>query len=460
MMSSSSFLGERGFPQADATLSPWQRHALVFGGGSLLALLFFYPLQTLLTLNIVFTVFFLISTLYRSILADVSLRRNQAMEITAAELIPPPGGWPGYVIQVPLYHEHRVLPQLVEGLKNLDYPPDRLQIQLLIEEDDQETLMAARALELSAPFHIVLIPASQPRTKPKACNVGLAAAEGKYLVIYDAEDRPEPDQLKKAVIAYSKCEENVACIQAKLNFYNTEQNLITRCFTAEYSMWFDLLLPGLDRLNAPIPLGGTSNHFRLAILRQLQGWDEYNVTEDCDLGVRLFLAGWQTRILESTTWEEACPRTLPWIRQRSRWAKGYIQTYLVHTRNLFSLTRILGWRNSLHFHLLIGGSILNQLLAPFYWAMVAIWILFQRREIEQFFPDPVFFMGAICLFIGTFFLVYATSIACAIRKKGKVIRITPLMPLYWIAISIAAWKGTMQLFTAPHFWEKTSHHAD
>jgi glycosyltransferase XagB len=170
--------------------------------------------------------------------------------------------------------------------------------------------------------------------------------------------------LKKAVLAFEQSESNVACIQGKLNFYNSDVNWLTRCFTAEYAMWFDLCLPGLDVLRAPIPLGGTSNHFRLSVLQELKGWDEYNVTEDCDLGLRLFSRGYRTRMLDSTTWEEACTRAPVWYRQRSRWVKGYIQTYLVHTRSPLKHLRSLGFWNALHFHMLIGGSVISQLLSP------------------------------------------------------------------------------------------------
>jgi len=453
------FLGERGFEQADCTVSNAQRNICLLLALGLITVFLIFPAQpTLLVINSVFTVFFLSSTLYRLYLIDMSLRSHNEIHIVD-DLDPPDGEWPSYVIQVPLYHEGNAIPHLIESLGNLDYPKDRLTIQLLVEADDQETQAALDKVDVSPPFQIVDIPVSYPRTKPKACNVGLAVAKSDYLVIYDAEDRPDPDQLKKAVIAFSQCADNIACLQAKLNFYNTKRNFLTRCFTAEYAMWFDLCLPGLDALRAPIPLGGTSNHFRLEILKQLKGWDEYNVTEDCDLGLRLFAQGWQTRILDSTTWEEACPKLSWWIKQRSRWVKGYMQTYLVHTRNLPGLTKKLGVANSFHFHLLVGGSVLAQLLSTFYWILVCVWIFNRPEVIGAFFPGPIFAMAAFCLFVGNFAFVYTCAIACQRRGLGHVVRYTPIMPLYWIIMSLAAWKGALQLIWKPHFWEKTQHHS-
>lgn len=495
---SQTYLGPRGFQQADYVMSGGQQivaaslvicfvGAVALRGISMDGDILGGLADILYRLNILITIFFLAATVYRFLLIDLSLHNREQIDVPDRELREPAGGWPRYIIQVPLYKERHALPHLVDSLSKLDYPKDKLVIQLLVEADDTETKEAITAITLKPPFTVVNIPVSQPRTKPKACNVGLAVADGDYLVIYDAEDRPDPEQLKRAVIAFSRCPAEVACIQAKLNFYNADRNLITRCFTAEYSLWFDLCLPGLDHLRAPIPLGGTSNHFRLDVLKRLQGWDEYNVTEDCDLGLRLFIGGYKTRMLDSTTWEEACPRLMPWIRQRSRWVKGYAQTYLVHTRDPIALTRKLGWKNSLHFHLLIGGSVLAQLVAPLYWLLVGVWLLLHSplqhwllvgltrlapdlverlhlatvltpEALSTFFPGAVFAMAALCLFVGNFMMIYSCVIACMVKGFGHIAKYTPLMIGYWFLMGLAAWKGCLQLLWAPHFWEKTTHH--
>jgi cellulose synthase/poly-beta-1,6-N-acetylglucosamine synthase-like glycosyltransferase len=455
----SSAAAGRGFPQATQTLVLWQKIAaalLIAGCAATLAL---NPHRTLLVANAAMTLFYLASMLYRTLLIDISLRKNREITVAAHELIPPgsSGEWPRYLVLVPLYREGNILPELVTSLSNLDYPADRLEIRLLIEEDDEETMTAAQRLDLQRPFVILPVPVSLPRTKPKACNIGLQNAMAEYLVIFDAEDRPEHDQLKKAVVAFSRMPRNVACIQAKLNFYNPTQNFLTRCFTAEYATWFDLCLPGLDFMKAPIPLGGTSNHFRMNVLRQLGGWDEYNVTEDCDLGLRLFYGGWRTRILNSTTWEQACPSLRYWLRQRSRWIKGYVQTYLVHLRQPLRLGRGLGIANGIHFHLLIGGTPFCQLINPVYWCLALLWVFSQSTAFSYYFPAPVFVMAAICLFVGNFLFAYTSSIACVRRNLGNLAIFGLLMPLYWVLMSIAAWKGCLQLIWRPHYWEKTKH---
>lgn len=451
------FSGARGFPQADVTFAAWQKIGMIalIAGIAVCAAANFYI--TLLAVNAFFTIFYITSTVYRALLIDISLRSNRDMVIEQDELSPPGGEWPGYVVLVPLYQEGDILPDLVAGLRKLDYPADKLEIRLLVEEDDEETKEAAAQLDPGPPFVVFPVPVSYPRTKPKACNVALEDATGDYLVIFDAEDRPDPDQLKKAAVAFSRVHENVVCIQAKLNFYNPHQNFLTKCFTSEYATWFDLCLPGLDYLRAPIPLGGTSNHFRLNVLKEAGGWDEYNVTEDCDLGLRLFSRGWRTRILDSTTWEQACPKLGNWIRQRSRWVKGYLQTYSVHLRNPVKTTCGLGIFNNIHYHLLIGGTAFSQLINPLYWSLAVIWLCTRSTVFSAFFPGPIFVMAALCLFVGNFLFAYTSSIACVRRGRGDIAIYGLLMPIYWIFMSIAAWKGFIQLLRNPHYWEKTKH---
>jgi cellulose synthase/poly-beta-1,6-N-acetylglucosamine synthase-like glycosyltransferase len=285
-------------------------------------------------------------------------------------------------------------------------------------------------------------------------------ARGEYLVIFDAEDRPEPDQLKKAVLGFQRVPDDVVCLQARLNFYNRRQNLLTRLFTTEYSMWFDLFLPGLSDLRVPIPLGGTSNHFRAAKLRELLGWDPYNVTEDCDLGFRIALSGYQTVMLDTTTWEEACSSLPHWIRQRSRWTKGYIQTYLVAMRHPLRMIRRLGIGGMLAFQLMVGGTPLCLLINPVYWILTLGWFILRVQSVAVVFPFPVILWGLLCLFAANFVFIYACLVATYRRRYYGLVKYALLSPMYWLMMSIGGWKGFLQLVTRPSYWEKTRHGMD
>lgn len=419
------------------------------------------PLQTGVAVVAVSTVFYLVFTLYKLLLTYYSVMSEPEIRIAPADVAAlTDEECPVYSVLVPLYHESETVANLVAALHAMDYPADRLDVQLLVEDDDIDTQTALQKVTLPQGFRITPIPPSLPRTKPKACNIGLASARGKYLVIYDAEDRPEADQLKKAVVAFQRVEPGVTCLQSKLNYYNPRYNLLTRWFSAEYSAWFDFALPGLCGLGGLVPLGGTSNHFVTAVLRDVRGWDAFNVTEDCDLGVRLYRKGYQTRMLDTTTWEEACSRWHFWIRQRTRWLKGYMQTYLVHTRRPWQLHRELGLRNTIHFHMLVGGIVACFLLNPVYWLLALVWFAFRAEALRVLFPGPVFFLGAMCLFAGNFAFIYSGALGCFRRRRFDLVKYALLVLPYWGMMSYSGWRAFFQLFTRPFHWEKTRHGLD
>ena len=447
-------------PDLSAVKPFWRRQLVAAAAAALLflALGHWKPLAAGRLVVAIATAFYIVISTYKLLLIWCSVRYDSEIRIPADRIAAlEETALPVFSILVPLYHESESVASLVRSLRRLDYPRHKLDIQLLLEEDDAQTREATAALVLPPEFRCTVVPASLPRTKPKACNIGLASARGEFLVIYDAEDQPEADQLKKAVAAFRDCGPEVVCLQSKLNFYNPRQNLLTRFFSAEYSAWFDLSLPGLSSLGAVIPLGGTSNHFRTGPLRELLGWDAYNVAEDCDLGVRICRFGWKTRMLDTTTWEEACGDFGFWIRQRTRWFKGYMQAWFVHTRRPVSLVRELGVVNAFHFLMLIGGMLFCLLANPVFWTFTAFWFVHRLEALDALFPPPVFLAGAFCLFLGNFAFVYAGALGCYRRRYFDLVKFALLMPPYWFLMSVAAWRALGQLITNPFKWEKTRH---
>ncbi|MBA4387101.1 MAG: glycosyl transferase [Verrucomicrobia bacterium] len=421
---------------------------------TLVILLVVSPLTTLFILNLVAIIFYLIFAHYKLVLEIFSAAAEEDVVYADERSI---GRWPRYTIMVPLYREESAVPGLVSHLSRMDYPADRLQILLLVEADDHTTRKAIGNLPPN--FEVVEVPVAQPRTKPKACNYGMAYADGEYLVIFDAEDRPDTDQLKKAVRLFAASGDDVVCLQARLNFYNRNRNFLTKLFAAEYSAWFDLCLPGMVRVDAPIPLGGTSNHFRIEALDEIGCWDPFNVTEDCDLGIRIHVRGYRTRCLDSTTWEEATFRVGPWIRQRSRWIKGYLQTYLVHLRHHMLLLRNGRLSRLLHFHLVFGATVFCLLANPIYWLLTAGWFLGFSEFLNGMYPLWLLIPAMTCLVLGNAALILSAMLACLNRGYYHLVPYCLLIPFYWILMSIGAWKGVLQLITRPFFWEKTPHDA-
>jgi cellulose synthase/poly-beta-1,6-N-acetylglucosamine synthase-like glycosyltransferase len=423
--------------------------------------LVFFPIQTLVTVVGGITLFYFADLLVNFVLAARTIDESTAEKIDD-ELVHAlkDANWPKYTVLCPLYREAAVVPQFVKAMQELDYPTNKLQVLFLTELDDVETRGAIRAMNLPSHFNVVTVPDGQPRTKPRACNYGLLHAKGRYVVIFDAEDAPDPLQLKKAVLTFANHGPDVACVQAKLNFYNADQNLLTRWFTAEYSLWFDLTLPGLQQAGFPLPLGGTSNHFRTELLRTLGAWDAFNVTEDCDLGLRLAHYKLKTVVLDSTTYEEANSQVKNWIRQRSRWIKGYMQTYLVYMRNPLRYLQAKHWDEFLSLQLIVGGKTAVLFINPLMWLLLLGYV-FLRPFVGDFyhtlFPMPVLYMGTLCLVFGNFFYTYTHLFGCINRGRYGLVKWTLLIPFYWILTSIAACMALQQLIFKPHYWEKTQH---
>lgn len=364
---------------------------------------------------------------------------------------------PTVTVLVPAYHEAEVIGHVVTGLANLEYPPHLLQVMLLLEEDDIDTIDAVGSLELPDHIKAVIVPAAAPRTKPKALNYGLLTSTGDIVSIYDAEDVPDRLQLRRMAIAFTRCGPEVACVQAELAYFNADENLLTRWFSIEYRTWFSQFLPGLKVTDAPIPLGGTSNHFRRDILVPLGGWDSYNVTEDADLGIRMYRQGYRVELLDSITLEEANTDVINWVKQRSRWYKGYLQTWLVHLRHPRQMYRELGLRQFLRFNIFVGGTPLLAILNPVFWFLLAVWFLLEPAFLRQIMPAPLYYTGLFLWLVGNCLIFYMNCITAYEYQQRSMFKAALLMPLYWVLMSLAAIKALWQLLRDPAYWEKTQH---
>jgi len=366
---------------------------------------------------------------------------------------------PAYSVIVALYQETAAVKGLVESLKALDYPREKLDIKFVLEPDDHQTWAALTKLPLGPTFTLVAAPRDGPRTKPKALNAALPLIRGSYVAVFDAEDRPEPDQLKKAVQAFRKGSAKLACVQARLVIDNTKNSWFTRMFAAEYAALFDLFLPGIAAWRLPLPLGGSSNHFCTEILVGAGAWDPFNVTEDADLGMRLARLGYHTSIIDSATYEEAPRSFMPWLRQRTRWFKGWMQTWLVHMRNPLQLWRDLGPSGFLTFQLVIGGAILAATVHGIFavalgWQIASDWLSTGRFGLGD---GHVAKLHTTTLVVGYLIsgLLAFTGLVC--RRIIPCAWALVFMPIYWLLLSVAAWRALLQLITDPYKWEKTTH---
>lgn len=371
---------------------------------------------------------------------------------------PPPiiARLPTVSVMVALYREGDIAPRLIRRLSKLEYPRELLDILLVVEQDDRVTRNALKTTDLPPWMRVIVVPNGRLKTKPRALNYALDACRGSIIGIYDAEDAPDPDQIRKVVDRFHQRGADVACLQGVLDFYNPNTNWLSRCFTMEYSTWFRIILPGLERLGLAIPLGGTTLFFRRAALEELGGWDAHNVTEDADLGMRLARHGYRTELIDTVTQEEANCRTLPWVRQRSRWLKGYMMTYMVHMRDPLLLWRQLGPWKFAGFQVFFLSTLSQFLLAPVLWSF---WVLpFGIPHPVAAALSPFALNAVIGLFLFTEALLLVITLISLRLTPNKINPLwAPVLHLYFPLGALASYKAAWELVTSPFYWDKTSH---
>lgn len=384
---------------------------------------------------------------------------------TAPEPPPPPvrrddRDLPVYTVLAPLAREGAVVPDLLRALEALDYPRAKLDIKLLVEAGDRETLDALERRPPRAGIEVLRLPPGGPQTKPRALNAGLLGARGRFVTVFDAEDEPDPGQLRAAVEAFRRGPASLACVQARLAIDNLGDGWLARQFAIEYAALFDVVVPALAARGLPIALGGTSNHFDVETLRRVGGWDPWNVTEDADLGLRLARLGYTVGAIASTTWEEAPARPYAWLKQRTRWMKGFMVTSLVHGRSASGFQAATGAFGAVASLMLVGGVALTALAYP-----CAVAGLTWRALDGSLLRAPESWGdGALSLFCGgSLVLGYAASLACGWigvdrRNLATLTGDLVTMPLYWLLVGAAAWRALYQIALGRlSDWEKTTH---
>lgn len=415
-----------------------------------LAFLLVAPVTALTTIGIFSTLFFVNCSVWKLAAAFRRLRALRLEPVADHQL-------PTYAALVPLYREAAIVPELVAHLSRLDYPRSKLQIVLILEADDDETRAAVRRYATGSQFELITVPPGGPRTKPKALAYALSFVRAEYVVVFDAEDRPEPDQLRKAAAAF--CERpDLGCVQARLAPDNSD-SWLARMFAIEYAANFEILLPALASWGAPIPLGGTSNHFPRAALEKVAAWDPFNVTEDADLGIRLARFGYPTATILSRTYEEAPVTFRQWLPQRRRWIKGWMQTVVLCLGRGVPAGLRLPLRQQLAVHGVLTAGVLGLLLYP-----ASLWVVGAAivAAVNGSWPTTTLAWVLLTLNLGNLAAVLLAAAISAVRglAAARLLRLVPLIPLlpvYWALMSLAAWQAFFQYFRQPSAWEKTTH---
>lgn len=412
-----------------------------------------YPVAMSLGAHFLFSFFFL-SCVYLRMAAT----RHGGKEKYEPLIPTAPSEFPTYTVLVPLYREAQMVPGLLNALDRIVWPRSKLEIKIICEADDTETLNALAACRNKPWIDVVEVPFALPRTKPKALNFAALSSTGQFITVYDAEDRPHPDQLLEAWQRFRNDGSDLACLQAPLIVTNLRETWLSRMFAFEYAALFRGILPWLSSKQLVMPLGGTSNHFRREALARVGWWDPYNVTEDADLGLRLSRAGYRVSTLTRPTFEEGPAQLGVWIRQRSRWYKGWLQTWLVHNRSPRRLASELGFRSFVVTQIILSGLVVSALAHPLLvFTIFSLVVTLFRNAVLT--PAGVGLLAVdtanIVLGYGAFLLLgYRTLIPDERPGYWKVVLLTPL---YWMTMSVAAWRALYQLARNPFHWEKTHH---
>jgi glycosyltransferase XagB len=397
---------------------------------------------------------------------------------------------PVVTILLPLYKEKLTIPYLIGSISKIDYPKDKLDLRLLIEDDDEETQEAIKDFAVKnkniqiinsegdstvsniQAWDQILINIDYvtggTRTKPNALNVGLRHARGKVLCIYDAEDRPDEKQVR-SIVAYMLEHPDVACVQARLAYYNDTQSMLTRLFAIEYNQQFLVSLPEYFSLNTAILLGGTSNFFRIEALKSLGGWDPTNVTEDADLGIKMARKNYSVVPMDVMTYEEAPPKIYPWLKQRIRWNKGYLYTLINHFRDPSKILKEIGLRSFLlTFHQLLF-PVVSALSLPGWILFALYWLNWFGMPLEPiskwimtiFDSSPLlFYSSLLTLGFGPIYSILM-SLEGLFRQEDDYtlskVKYIPLLLMYVILQSVSSVIAIVELIGRPHLWHKTHH---
>ncbi|MEM6889227.1 MAG: glycosyltransferase family 2 protein [Pseudomonadota bacterium] len=432
------------------------RSVLAFFGG-LLAGLIWAPVLVMSVLVMIAAAMLLMTTLLKlaALIAHItrpSPRRSPHATIKSSRF-----RLPRVSVLVPLLKEREIAGQLIARLSRLTYPKSLLNIVLVLEEGDHLTRDTIARTTLPDWMSVIEVPAAgNLTTKPRALNYALNFCRGSIIGVWDAEDWPEADQIERVVTRFQNAPETTACLQGVLDYYNSRTNWLTRCFTIEYATWWRVYLPGIARMGLVVPLGGTTLFFRRSALEALGGWDAHNVTEDADLGVRLARHGYTTELLPTVTHEEATSRAWPWVRQRSRWLKGFLITYFVHLRAPRTLLRELGLWRFLGVNALFLATVAQFALAPVLWSFWMVFAGFGHPVTSLL--DPGLVWALIGLFVFAELLtISAGLVATASRAHAHLIPYLPTMALYFTLGTVAAYKALWEIVRAPFYWDKTQH---
>ncbi|PID52281.1 MAG: hypothetical protein CR972_02285 [Candidatus Moraniibacteriota bacterium] len=359
-----------------------------------------------------------------------------------------------FAIFIPARHEEAVIADTIQSVSKLDYPEAMKEVLILINrKDDAETIRITKeTIAKLGKKNIRLVDFEGPLGKPIGLNIGLKNTNMDVVTIFDAEDEIHPDILN--VVNTAMIQNHADIVQSGVQLMNFNSNWYSLFNVMEYYFWFKSVLHFFAN-NGMIPLGGNTVFFKKHWLERVGGWDEKNLTEDADIGIRMSAAGARTKVIydeEHVTREETPPSVAQFIKQRTRWNQGFIQvlfkgvwTKLPKKRQRFLAVYILTW-------LFFQGMLF--VLLPF---SVALALFFEMSPLLGLVVNlPFYALG---------FLYVILNIGLYEFHKSYDIKYSPLLIIktavfyfpFQILLGISAFRAIIRQLFGNITWEKTAH---
>ena len=352
---------------------------------------------------------------------------------------------PKFSIIVPTKDEEAVIGRCLNGLLDLDYPKDKLEIIIVDGNSTDGTCKICSDFSAKYPGTFKVVNEKKSKGKPAALNLALPYATGEIVGVFDADSVPEKDVLRK--VASHLGDKQLIAVQGRTTSLNEKKNILTRVAAAEEKAWFQALLSGREKLKLFVPLNGSCQFIRRNALEELGGWDETSLTEDVELALRLVEKKRQIKYAEDVCCGQETPNGLrDFIKQRVRWYRGYMETALKYGRLLDTLNK-----KTVDAEISLAGPFMMvvSLLSYVNWFFLALFL----SE-----SNPVISFTGLVIALTAVSMLSAGVALTASEKPMKLRNLlwVPAIYVYWlIQMCIAGWAFLKLIFRQKRVWNKT-----
>jgi cellulose synthase/poly-beta-1,6-N-acetylglucosamine synthase-like glycosyltransferase len=353
--------------------------------------------------------------------------------------------FPKFSIIVPAKDEEVVIYRCLNGLLDLDYPKDKMEIIIVDGDSTDSTGKVCSEFIAKYPEIFKIINEKESKGKPVALNLALPYVTGEIVGTFDADSLPDKEVLRKAASYFNY--KQVMAVQGRTYSLNEKSSILTRVAAMEEKAWYQVLISGREKLQLFVPLNGSCQFIRRSVLEELGGWDETCLTEDVELALRLVEKNYLIKYAPDVISGQETPSSLgDLVKQRVRWYRGYMEIALKYGRLLGNINR-----KTVDAEISLAGPFMMvvSLLSYLNWFFIAF-ILSDYNPLPNV-TGLVIALTAVSLF----------SIGIALTASEKPIKLrnllwVPSIYVYWLfQMCIAGWAFLKLVFRRKRVWSKT-----